>query len=114
MTKVIDKYALRSILNGWGYLYFTFTIMFEGVIFYGAYRTMVAGTMKLSEYSVLSSLMVAVSWILIGYSNSLTDSFKQGMYIANLRAFMEYEPGMPEDSDGVPRRKGWNGLNFRM
>ena len=47
--------------------------------------------------------MVAVSWILIGYSNSLTDSFKQGMYIANLRAFMEYEPGMPEDSDGVPR-----------
>ena len=85
MTKVIDKYALRSILNGWGYLYFTFTIMFEGVIFYGAYRTMVAGTMKLSEYSVLSSLMVAVSWILIGYSNSLTDSFKQGMYIANLR-----------------------------
>lgn len=113
MTKVIDKYALRSILNGWGYLYFTFTIMFEGVIFYGAYRTMVAGTMKLSEYSVLSSLMVAVSWILIGYSNSLTDSFKQGMYIANLRAFMEYEPGMPEDSDGVPAPERVERIEFQ-
>lgn len=113
MTKIIDKYALRSILNGWGYLYFTFTIMFEGVIFYGAYRTMVAGTMKLSEYSVLSSLMVAVSWILIGYSNSLTDSFKQGMYIANLRAFMEYEPGMPEDSDGVPAPERVERIEFQ-
>lgn len=113
MTKVIDKYALRSILNGWGYLYFTFTIMFEGVIFYGAYRTMVAGTMKLSEYSVLSSLMVAVSWILIGYSNSLTDSFKQGMYIANLRAFMEYSPGMPEDSDGVPAPERVERIEFQ-
>ena len=113
MTKIIDKYALRSILNGWGYLYCTFTIMFEGVIFYGAYRTMVAGTMKLSEYSVLSSLMVAVSWILIGYSNSLTDSFKQGMYIANLRAFMEYEPGMPEDSDGVPAPERVERIEFQ-
>lgn len=113
MTKVIDKYALRSILNGWGYLYFTFTIMFEGVIFYGAYRTMVSGTMKLSEYSVLSSLMVAVSWILIGYSNSLTDSFKQGMYIANLRAFMEYEPEMPEDSDGVPAPEKVERIEFQ-
>lgn len=100
ITGVIDKYAVRSILNGWGYLYFTFTIMFEGVLFYGAYRALVSKTMSLAEFSVLSSLMVAVSWILIGYSNSLTDSFKQGLYIANLRGFMEYEPAMPENWPG--------------
>jgi len=101
ITGVIDKYALRSILYGWGYLYFTFTIIFEGVLFYGAYRTMVSNTMKLSEFSVLSSLMVAVSWILIGYSDSLVDSMKNSLYIANLKDFLEYQPAVPENLDGI-------------
>lgn len=101
MTDVMDKYAKKSILYGWGYLYFTFVIIFEGVIFYGAYRTMVSKTIPLSEFVILTSLMTSVSWILIGFTKSLISSFQNSLFIQKLREFMEYEPAIPEDTDGV-------------
>ena len=101
INSVMDKYAGKNILLGWGYLYFTFVIIFEGVIFYGAYRTMVSKTMPLSDFAVLTTLMTCVSWILIQYTKAIVASFQNSLFIQNLRDFMEYCPSIPEDADGL-------------
>lgn len=101
VTSTMDKYAKKNILLGWGYLYFTFVIIFEGVIFYGAYRTIVTGTMPLSDFAVLTTLMTSVSWILIDYTKALLESMKNSLYIQNLREFLSYAPAIPEDYDGL-------------
>jgi len=100
VTGTMDKYMVKNILLGWGYLYFSFVVIFEGVVFYGAYRTMVSHTMLLSDFAVLTSLMTAVSWILINYTKALLESMKNSLFIQNIRDFMAYEPAVPEDWDG--------------
>jgi len=101
MNRTMDKYAAKNILYGWGYLYFTFTVIFEGVIFYGAYRTMVSKTMQLSDFTILTTLMTAVSWILISYTKAIIASFQNSLFIQNMREFMEYCPSVPENTDGL-------------
>lgn len=101
MNRTMDKYAVKNILYGWGYLYFTFTVIFEGVIFYGAYRTMVSKTMQLSDFTILTTLMTAVSWILISYTKAIIASFQNSLFIQNMREFMEYCPSVPENADGL-------------
>lgn len=113
ITSTMDKYARKNILLGWGYLYFTFVIIFEGVIFYGAYKTMVAKTMPLSDFAVLTTLMTSVSWILINYTKALLESMKNSLYIQNLREFLTYEPAIPEDSDGLMPTKPIQSIEFR-
>lgn len=109
----MDKYMVKKILLGWGYLYFTFVIIFEGVIFYGAYRTIVSKTMLLSDFAVLTTLMTAVSWILINYAKALLESMKNSLFIQNMKDFMDYEPAIPENWDGVMPEKDIQSIEFR-
>lgn len=113
ITGIMDKYMVKNVLLGWGYLYFTFVIIFEGVIFYGAYRSMVSKTMPLSDFVVLTSLMTSVSWILISYTKALLESMKNSLFIQNLRDFMAYEPAIPEDWDGIMPDKEVHSIEFR-
>ncbi len=114
VTSTMDKYARKNILLGWGYLYFTFVIIFEGVIFYGAYRTIVTKAMPLSDFAVLTTLMSSVSWILIDYTKALLESMKNSLYIQNLRDFLAFEPAIPEDSDGVLPTQPIQSIEFRQ
>ncbi len=113
ITGTMDKYMVKNILLGWGYLYFTFVIIFEGVIFYGAYRAMVSKTMPLSDFVILTSLMTSVSWILISYTKALLESMKNSLFIQNLRDFMAYEPAIPEDWDGILPDQEIRSIEFR-
>lgn len=113
ITSTMDKYARKNILLGWGYLYFTFVIIFEGVIFYGAYRTIVTKTMPLSDFAVLTTLMTSVSWILIDYTRALLESMKNSLYIQNLREFLAFEPAIPEDCDGIMPAQPVQSIEFR-
>ena len=113
ITGTMDKYLVKNVLLGWGYLYFSFVIIFEGVIFYGAYRTMVAKAMPLSDFAVLTSLMTSVSWILIRYTRALLESMKNSLFIQNLRDFLDYEPAIPEDTPGIVPDKKIHSLEFR-
>lgn len=114
ITSTMDSYARKKILLGWGYLYFTFVIIFEGVIFYGAYKTIVAKTMPLSDFAVLTTLMTSVSWILIEYTKALLESMKNSLYIQNLRDFLAFEPAIPEDSGGVFPTQPIQNIEFRQ
>lgn len=113
ITGTMDKYLVKNVLLGWGYLYFSFVIIFEGVIFYGAYRTMVAKAMPLSDFAVLTSLMTSVSWILIRYTRALLESMKNSLFIQNLRDFLDYDPAIPEDAQGIMPDKKIHSLEFR-
>lgn len=110
---MVGKYSIKGIFANWFHQMFTFTIIFEGVLLYGAYRTIVEKSMHLSELAVLSSFMVSTTWILIGFSTSLIESFKNSLYIENLREFLEYKPVIPEDYDGIIPEREISSIEFR-
>lgn len=109
----VSKYSVKGIFSNWFHQMFTFTIIFEGVLLYGAYRTIVTKSMHLSELAVLSSFMVSTTWILIGFSESLIESYKNSLFIENLRKFLEYEPAIPEDYDGIIPEPEITSIEFR-
>ena len=98
--KVTGKYTVKSMIFHWLYVMFTFSFIFEGLLIYGSYRTIVHQSMSLAQLSVITSMMVSTTWILIGFTDNLTTAFKKGLFVDNLRTFMEYEEKIPENYAG--------------
>ena len=113
LKDVTKKYTKRAVINHWLYVEFTFTFIFEGLLIYGAYRTLVSRTMSLAELAVITSMMVSTTWILIGFTESLTNLFKNGLFIEYLRTFLEYKEKIPEDSDGIDPGTEIKSIEFR-
>ena len=97
MSKVAGKYTVKSIIFHWLYVNFTFTFIFEGMLAYGAYRALVSQTLSLAQLAVITSMMVSTTWILIGFTDSITASFQNGLFIEYLKSFLEYKEKIPED-----------------
>ncbi len=110
---VAEKYVFKINLPLWFRNYFTFTLIFEGLLLYGAFRTIVSKTMALADLAVLSSAMVAATWLLIQFAQHIMESVKQGMFVENLRTFLEYEEKLPEDYDGILPEKEIASIEFR-
>ena len=113
LSDVTRKYTKKAVINHWLYVMFTFTFIFEGLLIYGAYRTLVSQTMSLSQLAVITSMMVSTTWILIGFTDSLTNLFKNGLFIEYLRTFLDYEPKIPEDSKGMDPGKEIKSIEFK-
>ncbi len=90
----------------------TFTVMFEGVLLFSIYKNLVVGSMSLAELTVMTSLMVAATWILIGLFENIMETIKNGMFISNLRSFLEYEEKIPENQDGIMPDENFGSLEF--
>lgn len=101
LYETLKKYEWKAVGLGTVQNIFTFFIIFQGVMIYGLYKTMVLGTISISEFAVLASAMVAGAWMLIHLSRAIVEMYQNNLYIQNLRDFLEYEPEVPEDSDGV-------------
>ena len=101
VADVTKKYTKKAAVLHWLYVMFTFTFIFEGLLIYGAYRTLVSRSMTLAQLSVITSMMVSTTWILIGFTESLTALFKNGLFVEYLRTFLEYRERIPEDADGA-------------
>jgi ATP-binding cassette subfamily B protein len=113
VLEVIKKYSIRSgVINTFQGI-FTFLIIFQGVLFYSAYRAMVSKTIALSEFAVLTSAMVSASWILIGLSNNVITTFQNSLYIENLRKFLGYESKIPESQEGIIPDREIDCLEFK-
>lgn len=111
-VKVAVKYAFaNAALNFWR-ITFTFTAIFEGVLLYAIYRYLVTGSISLAQLTVMSSLMVAMTWILIRLFDDVMEIMKNGMFISNLREFLEYRETIPEDQKGVLPGKEFESLVF--
>ena len=113
VADVTKKFVFKSACLHWFYVMFTFTFIFEGLLIYGAYRTLVSETMVLSQLAVLTSMMVSTTWILIGFTDSVTASFKNGLFVDYLRTFLEYEEKIPEDYDGADPGDTIDSVEFR-
>lgn len=111
--QVIDSYKKKSILYGWAYLFLSYTSIFEGVLFYGIYRTLVTKSLTMAQFTVLSSLMVTISSILIDFTEALISNYKNTFFIANLKEFLEFEPELPEDWDGIMPEEEIRSIEFR-
>ena len=101
LADVTKKYTKKAVVLHWLYVMFTFTFIFEGLLIYGAYRTLVSGTMSLAQLAVITSMMVSTTWILIGFTESLANLFKNGLFMEYLRTFLEYKEKIPEDTKGA-------------
>ena len=113
MVQVTKKYTPKAMLFHWLYVMFTFSFIFEGVLIYGSYRTLVTHSMSLAKLAVLTSMMVSCTWILIGFTDSLIVSFKNGLFIDNLKNFMDYKEKIPEDQKGADPGDHIDVLEFR-
>ncbi|MBP5357998.1 MAG: ABC transporter ATP-binding protein [Treponema sp.] len=113
VADVTKKFVWKSAFLHWFYVMFTFTFIFEGLLIYGAYRTLVSETMTLPQLAVLTSMMVSTTWILIGFTDSVTASFKNGLFVDYLRTFLEYEEKIPEDYEGDDPGSQIESLEFR-
>lgn len=113
LVDVTKKYTPKAMVLHWLRVMFTFSFIFEGLLIYGAYRTLVSGTMGLAELAVLTSMMVSTTWILIGFTEDLVTSVKNGLFVDNLRNFLEYEAKLPEDYDGADPGDVIHSIEFR-
>ncbi len=100
-AKVADKYGKKAILYTWAQNVTTFALVFEGIMIYAAYRTIISKTMGLAELAIMFTAMSTSSWILIGLFNNFTEALKNGQFLEYFRTFMEYKEKIPEDQDGI-------------
>lgn len=104
-AKVADKYGKKAIAYTWAQNVTTFALVFEGIMIYAAYRTIVSQTMGLAELAIMFTAMSTSSWILIGLFNNISEALKNGQFLEYFRTFMEYKEKIPEDQDGFPCEK---------
>lgn len=107
------KYAPANATLNFFRITFTFTVIFEGVLMYAAYRNLVSKSISLADLTIMTSLMVAMTWILIRVFENIMEIMKNGMFINNLRNFLEYEEEIPEDQDGEMPSMDFESLEFR-
>jgi ATP-binding cassette subfamily B protein len=112
ILKIVDKYRIKvGTLSFWQAVT-SFICIFEGVLCYGAYRAIVSKTVSLSEFTVLASAMTSGAWLLIGLSDKLVTSYQNGLYIENLRKFLEYVSVISEKAKGRSPDKNITSIEF--
>ena len=112
-VKVAVKYAFVNANYNFWRITFTFTVIFEGVLLYAIYRNLVTGSISLAQLTIMTSLMVAMTWILIRVFENIMEILKYGLFINNFRTFLDYQEEIPEDQDGDMPDKEFESLEFR-
>lgn len=69
----------------------SFLFVFEGVFLYGSWLALVRHSITASAFAVLASGVVSASWMIIILSDAVLETIKNGLYIDNLRTFLETE-----------------------
>jgi len=107
-----DRHARRAIIFGTIQSILSYTIIFEGIMLYAAYRAIVSKTMNLAELAIMFSAMVPCSWILVGLSENIREAFQNGQFLEHFRGFMEYKETIPEDQDGIIPDRNISSIEF--
>lgn len=101
IRKVIGQYSLGNMILFWLFQYFTFTLLQEGAVLYAGYRVLVSETMVFAQMAVIQSTMNANTWTLIRFADSVMVIVRNSLYIEQTIHFLEYEPAIPEDQEGL-------------
>lgn len=96
------KYFNRAFPIGMLQYFFSYMVIFEGILLYGAYQAIipVAPRVTFSQMAVLTSVMVTASWVWVQVINAVNRSTENSLLVDNLRKFLAYEEKIPEDGEG--------------
>lgn len=100
--KVIDKYWLKRAVVGNTKNILCFPLVFEGMWLFAAYSAMVSKTILIGDFIILQSAIVSTTWMLIRLTDSVVASYQNGLYINNLKTFLNYKEKISETQTGVP------------
>lgn len=109
---IAKKYAFSIASLNFARIMLTFTVIFEGVLLYAIYGNLVKGSISLAQLTVMTSLMVSATWILIGLFEDILAAIKNGMFISNLKGFLEYEEKIPENQKGMEAPEKVESIEF--
>ena len=109
------RYFNKAFVYGVLQYIFSYVIIFEGILLYGAYQAIVSPrhTITFSQMAVLTSVMVTASWVWVRVIRAYNRSSEIGLVISDLKDFLEYQEKIPEDSDGILPDKEVNSIEFR-
>lgn len=89
-----------------------FPIAFQGMWGCGALLA-VTGKISLSDFVVLSSAIVSASWMVMGFSDAVSNSFSNSLLIDNLKSFLNYVPKIDESTYGKAPDSNVQSIEFR-
>lgn len=97
------KYFKKSFFIGILQYFFSYIVIFEGILLYGAYQAIVptAPNMTFAQMAVLTSVMVTASWVWVQVIQAINRSTESSLLVDNLREFLEYEEKIPENGGGI-------------
>jgi len=101
VISVVHKYRVKAGVISFFKIFTTFTLIFQGILLYGAYLAIVQQSISISSFIVLGSAMVGGAWSLIRLSDSFVEINKNGIYIENLKTFLNYVSEIQEHADPV-------------
>lgn len=115
VISVIHKYRVRAGVISFFKIFLTFTLIFQGVLLYGAYLAIVKQSISISSFVVLGTAMVSGAWSLIRMSDSVVEINKNGIFIENLKSFLRYESEIQENAEpSKPSAPSLQQLAFRQ
>ncbi|MDR0502835.1 MAG: ABC transporter ATP-binding protein/permease [Treponema sp.] len=112
-VKTIKKYRNKIVFFGFWQYILSYSIIFEGIILYGAYIALVKKTIVLSQFAILVSMMGLASFALINSARNLMECGKNGMFLHNLRSFMNHKETIAENQDGIIPDSKINSIEFK-
>lgn len=101
VQNVIGSYAPFNMFLFWCFQYFTFTLLYNGAVLYAGYRTLVSGTMVFAQMAVFQNFMRSNTWNFLYSAESAVENVKNSFYISQIEQFLNYEPKIPEDAEGL-------------
>lgn len=109
------KYYGKAFFLGVLQYIFSYVIIFEGILLYGAYRAIVSTTnpISFSQMAVLTSVMVTASWVWVRIIWAYNKNTELGMIVSDLKDFLEYKEKIPEDEDGITPDSEIEKIEFR-
>lgn len=95
-------YFKRAFSIGMLQYFFSYMVIFEGILLYGAYQAIVPAVpgVTFAQMAVLTSVMVTASWVWVQVINAVNRSTENSLLVDNLRRFLAYEETIPEDGEG--------------
>ena len=97
IDKYKKKYLVLTILQG----LVSYQIVFECAWLYIAYKVIVSKTLSASDYIILATAIVNSTTMIIDLIGNISQSANNGLYINNLRKFLNYKEKISEDQDGI-------------
>ena len=101
IQRVIGRYSVGNVILFCMFQYFIFLLPQEGAELYSGYRVLVSKTMVFAEMAVILTTMNINTWILNEFVDAVMGVVKNSLYIEQARQFLEYEPAISEDQEGL-------------